>query len=302
MHADVASWVESTFGSVAETLFEVAHLSSVTGLRLDDGRALVVKVRGGVERARACVAGQAALHDDGFLCPAPLSPVVDVDGLAVHAEEYISGDRHSVGANASDADVLATVLADLVERSRRLVLPPPEPAPMWLGWDHEGPDVWPPLEEAPPHPHSMISERWLTDIVESVRLRLAAADGEMVVAHGDWEAQNMARRHEDGALVVHDWDSLVYRHEAAVVGAAAATFASDEQPTLTPLDVTARFIETYQHATGRVFTAAETQVAWAAGVWVAAHNARMELLYGKSRLVHRRLHEEGLERLRRAGA
>lgn len=184
----------------------------MTGVRLADGRELVVKVRGGVERARACVAGQAALQADGFACPAPLTSVGVV--------------------NVSPCTQRSTSRDDGIP-SRR-----------------------------------------------------------------PW----MARRAGDDVLIVHDLDSLVTRPEPAVAGAAAATFASGEQPTLAPLEVSARFFGTYQRAAGRVFDRDELEVAWAAGLWLAAHNARMELLYGKPLVVTSRLAEEAPERLRRAGA
>src|SRR4051794_20707266 len=231
MLAGVASWVASTFGPVAETVFEVSHLSTVTGIRLFDGRVIVVKARAGVVRARTCVAGQAALHEDGFPCPAPLCEVVDIDGLAVHAEEYIDAAApYVVEGTASHADLLASLLADLVSRADRLALSPPTPATMWLAWDHDGSGAWPRLHESPPLPEAMESVGWLTEVAERVRRRLRFPAGDLVVAHGDWEAQNMAQR-DDGSLVVHDWDSLVHRPEPAIVGAAAATFASGrEQP------------------------------------------------------------------------
>lgn len=299
---EVAAWIETTFGAApVETLFEVSHLSAVTGLRLSDGRDLVVKARGGFERARPCVAGQAALHADGFPCPAPLTSVVVIGGLAVHAEEYVDGSRHHLEAGFPGTDELAALLADLVQRSRRLQLPKPRPAPMWLAWDHDGTGSLPPLEEQPPHPHAMDTAGWLNDLAERLRIRLAQTELEEVVGHGDWEAQNMAWRADTQQLVVHDWDSLVTRPEAALAGAAAATFASGAQPTLAPLEVSARFLETYQRAVGRSFGGEELEVAWAAGLWLASHNARMELLYGKTRLVHDRLAEEADARMHRAG-
>jgi hypothetical protein len=302
MQPVVATWVESAFGPIGETFFEVSHLSSVTGVRLEDGHRIVVKVRGGLDRARACVAGQAALHDDGFPCPAPLSPVMELDGLAVHVEEYIPGHRYEASPDVHHADELASLLADLLVRSQRLNLPRPEPAPMWLAWDHPGSASWPPLEEQPPQPEAMASQGWLHEIVERLRARLSDITGPMVVGHGDWEAQNMAWRDDGRGVIVHDWDSLAYRPEAAIVGAAAATFTSGAQPTLAPIDVSARFIDTYQRQVKRTFTNFESEIAWAAGLWLAAHNARMELLYGKPRLVHSQLAEEAPERLRRAGA
>jgi Ser/Thr protein kinase RdoA (MazF antagonist) len=173
---------------------------------------------------------------------------------------------------------------------------------MWLAWDHPGSSSWPVLEEQPPHPAAMASQDWLEEIVERLRIRLSDLTGPMVVGHGDWEAQNMVWREDGSGLVVHDWDSLAYRPEPAIVGAAAATFASGGQPTLAPIDVSARFMDTYQRQVKRSFTKFEAEIAWAAGLWLAAHNARMELLYGEPRLVHFRIAEEAAERLRRAGA
>ena len=63
-------WVEEGLGArVAVQLFRHEHLSVAVGLRLDDGRDVVVKVRPGVGRAAVCVAAQAALHGDGYPCP-----------------------------------------------------------------------------------------------------------------------------------------------------------------------------------------------------------------------------------------
>lgn len=302
MDARVAAWVAETFGPVAETLFEASHLSSVTAVRTEDGRQLVVKVRGGPDRARACVEVQDALHRDGFPCPEPLTPVVVLDGLAVHAEEYVAGERLVVAPSEESADELAALLADLLSRTRRLKLPRPRPAPMWLAWDHDGQGVWPPLEEPPPRPDAVASEPWLTETVERLRVRLAGVTAGAVVGHGDWEAQNMARRTADGTVIVHDWDSLATRPEPALVGAAAATFASGDQPTLVPIEATARFIESYQRHGNRTFSADDVEVAWASGLWLATHNARMELLYGRPPSVTEQLAGEVGERLRRAGA
>ena len=87
-----------------------------------------------------------------------------------------------------------------------------------------------------------------------------------------------------------------------MVGAAAATFASDLQPVLAPLEASERFIETYQSERGRAFSDKEICGAWAAGLWLAAHNARMEVIYGQPPLVLDALTEEAEERLGRAQA
>ena len=90
--------------------------------------------------------------------------------------------------------------------------------------------------------------------------------------------------------------------EAAVAGAAAATFASGDQPILAPLEASDRFLSTYQRAAERRFSVEDVEVAWAAGLWLAAHNARMELLYDRPPLTLEALDAERYERLRRANA
>src|SRR5205809_557910 len=114
--------------------------------------------------------------------------------------------------------------------------------------------------------------------------------------------QNMVWRNGRQVHVVHDWDSLTARPEAALAGAAAATFASRDQPCLAPLESSERFLETYQLRAGRRFADEEIEIAWAAGLWLAAHNARMELLYDKPPLILTTLQEESARRLLRANA
>lgn len=103
-------------------------------------------------------------------------------------------------------------------------------------------------------------------------------------------------------LVVHDWDSLAWRPETAIAGAAAATFPSDDQPVLAPIGASARFLVDYQSTRGIAFSDEELEVSWAAGLWLAAHNARMEAVYDKPPLVMAALAVQAAERLRPAGA
>jgi hypothetical protein len=44
------------------------------------------------------------------------------------------------------------------------------------------------------------------------------------------------------------------------------------------------------------------EVAWAASLWLAVHNARAELLSGSPLVAFRAVQQQGSERLRRAGA
>ena len=299
---ELEDWVAYALGAPpVKELFRVAQTSLVVGLRLADGREVVVKARPGVDRAKRCVAAQAALHADGFSCPAPLTDVVRLDGLAVHAEDHVPGGDRLLGTGTDTADRFALLLADLAARLERLDPRPPEPGPMWLSWDHPGSAVWPHELADRAASASVSPPAWLTDVAVRVRRRILRARLPHVVGHGDWETQNI--RWRDGSVhVVHDWDSLTARPEAALVGAAAATFASDEQPTLAPLESSERFVTTYERERSRVFTGEEREVAWATGLWLAAHNALVELVERKEPSNLERLSREGPSRLARAGA
>lgn len=87
-----------------------------------------------------------------------------------------------------------------------------------------------------------------------------------------------------------------------LAGTASGAFASAEQPTLVPVDSSATFLQTYEQARGKRFTAEERQVAWAASLWLPAHNARLEALYGKVPLAIEALALQAAERLALAGA
>ena len=96
-------------------------------------------------------------------------------------------------------------------------------------------------------------------------------------------------------------DDIAWLPEAALVGAASGAFAS-EIPTLAPLSSSEGFIATYERARGRAFTADEREVAWAASLWTALHNARAELCWGSPPVALTQVLMQGDERLRRARA
>jgi hypothetical protein len=61
-------------------------------------------------------------------------------------------------------------------------------------------------------------------------------------------------------------------------------------------------LSVYRQARGRPFTALEREVAWAASLWVAAHNARWEALCGQEPVSGEALRSQAAERLRLANA
>jgi hypothetical protein len=120
-----------------------------------------------------------------------------------------------------------------------------------------------------------------------------------VLGHADFEAQNL-RWHGRKVWAVHDWDSLAWQPEAALAGAASGAFASAGPPALAPIESSVAFLVAYQEIRGRLFTAVEQEIAWAASVWMAAYNAREQALHGHTPVSRDTLRAQSAERLRRA--
>ncbi|MFC3455014.1 hypothetical protein ACFOSH_36740, partial [Amycolatopsis speibonae] len=74
-------WCREYLGSPpAEELFRSGFLSVVIGLRLVDGREVVIKVRPDSPRLAACVEVQRRLFQAGYPCPRPLTGAAPLGG------------------------------------------------------------------------------------------------------------------------------------------------------------------------------------------------------------------------------
>jgi len=272
----------------------------VFGLRLAGGRDVVVKARADDGRAGSCVAAQAQLAERGFPCARPLTPVTGADSLAVHAEEFRPGGEVLCGDSPDVAVRYAEVFAWLMAGLADVTVAPPLPNPRWVRWDHAGPGVWPAIGFLDSRDQSAVPGS-VADTAQRARRRILAAGLPCVLGHADFEAQNL-RWHGGPVWAVHDWDSLAWQPEAALAGAASASFASSGPPTLAPVQSSEAFLAAYQDLRGRKFTATEQEIAWAASLWPAAHNARWEALHGQSPWCGDALRAQAAERLRRANA
>jgi hypothetical protein len=296
----LAAWCLDHLGDEpAEVLFQLKQVSMVFGLRLADGTDVVVKARADDRRAVSCVAVQARLAERGFPCARPLTPVVGVGPLAVHAEEFrpggevLHGDSPVIAARC--AEVFARLMAELAD----VTVAPPLPNPPWVRWDHADPGVWPAMDLD--NRDQSVVPAYVTQTAERARGRILGAGLPCVLGHADFEAQNM-RWHGREVWAVHDWDSLAWQPEAALAGAACGSFASAGPPTLAPVESSAAFLVAYQTIRGRLFTAVEQEIAWAASLWMAAYNAREEALHGSTSVGRDALRAQAAERLRRASA
>lgn len=285
------AWCRAHLGSaIAERFFGADHLSAVHGVRLEDGREVVLKVRQGHSRLFGCHDVHEALWKQGVPCPKPLTEPLPLSSenpeLAVSAEEWLGEGQIRSGADTvlAYAATLALMIKAAPKPNTVGHLEPPVP---WLWWDHNRAGrLWPPSASREWDPHRIIEEMpyHVLEAAHHSRDRLLDSDIRglpKVLGHGDFEPQNC--RWVPGAngsekLVVHDWDSVVAMPEAILAGNAAVTQNCAEVQRLASIDENERYLEVYAKARGKAFTPLEMEAAWAASLWVAAYLAAFECL------------------------
>jgi Ser/Thr protein kinase RdoA (MazF antagonist) len=264
---------------VAE-IFRSGYLSAVIGLRLADGRAVVVKVRPASPRTAACVEVQRRMFQAGYPCPQPLTGATSFGADLATAEAYVPG-----GAMLPSADHAARVFAEAFAWLIRLAPRPAEvpgldPAPSRAAWNHAEDGLWPPPEDPGVSLNSVAGPAWIDDAGRRARDRLRASGSDAVIGHCDWLAGNL-RWNADTLLVVHDWDSMTTDSEAVLVGFAAALYSTPSADQLATVEDTERFLAAYCQARGRDLSADELQRSWAAGIWTRAYDAKYQHTVGQ---------------------
>jgi hypothetical protein len=282
----------------AEELFSSGYLSAVRGLRLADGREVVVKVRPSAPRIAACVEVQRRMFQAGYPCPRPLTGAAPFGADLATAEAHVPG-----GAVLPSVDHAPLAFAEAFAQLIRLAPRPTElsaldPPPSWAAWNHAGDGLWPRPEDSDVNLDEVAGAEWIDDAGRRARDRLRASESEAVIGHCDWLAGNL-RWNGDALLVVHDWDSVSADSEAVLVGFAAALYSTVSPDKLATVEDTERFLVAYCHARGRQFSAGELQRAWAAGVWTRAYDAKYQHAVGQP--ITSLSKDEARERLRRTG-
>jgi hypothetical protein len=263
---------------------------------------IAIKVRDdSPARVDGCLKVQQLAADSGLPCARPITGAQTLaNGLVVSGEEWRPGGEMMAGDGPVQAGRSGELLAGLI---RTLEPCSPEglgPPPPWMDWNYTAGALWPPNDPIDRMDQSLVPA-WVGEMAERASERLRASVLPDVVGHGDWEAQNI-RWKGRGAWAIHDWDSLVGLPEAAIVGAASGAFASARTPTLAPIRSSAAFIRAYEQARDRTFSDDERQMAWAASLWPALHNARGECLFQSSPVATTALKAQGAERLALAHA
>ncbi len=277
----LAQWCEAYLGSgPTSELFRSGYLSVVIGLRLDDGRDVVVKVRPESVRLAACVEVQRRLFGSGYPCPEPLTGVERFGDAVATAEAYIPGGALLPGEGRSAA-AFAEAFARLVRLAPQLAeVTTLDPPPSWADWNHAGPGLWPHPEDPDVNLNEIAGPAWIDDTGRRARDRLRVGSGEIVIGHCDWLAANL-RWNGDELLVVHDWDSVTADSEAVLVGFAAALYSAVSADELATVGEAEQFLDAYGDARGRGLSADELQRSWAAGAWTLAYDARYQHAVGQ---------------------
>jgi Ser/Thr protein kinase RdoA (MazF antagonist) len=285
--AAVDGFCRSRLGAaVAGVLFRATSVGVVYGVRLDDGRRVVVKAFQPRESAEALAAAQgvqAHLHREGFPCPEPLAaPSALVDGLATSERLVDDGavrDTHDPACRRLMAEALAWHL----ELTRACGAP----AALAGGWSlYTAGRLWPREAHTPTVDldGTAAGAAWIDAIAaEAKAAALTAAPGPTVVGHTDWSGKHV--RFDAGRVtVVYDWDSLRLGPEAVVVGNAAMTFTANFD-----LPGTARapapdemraFVDEYSAARPTPLTRTERDHVAACATFIAAYTARCEHAHG----------------------
>jgi hypothetical protein len=199
---DLPAWVDgccrgSLGASPVAVLFFAGYLSEVVGVRLADGREVVVKRRLDESgRTGRCVAAQRLLAEQGFPCPMPLTDVIVIDDVAMHVERLVEGGEVETKDTSAAAARSAVLLADVIRRLAALDLDPPLPNPEWVRWD-----------AVPEGQVNAAVPGWIEETTRCLQAKLAGCHLPPVLGHADWEAQNMRWRNGQ-PHAVHDWDSL----------------------------------------------------------------------------------------------
>ena len=269
-----------TLGKLQEAVFYEAGVGLVVGLRLEDGREVVVKLHrfnATAERLTVCLEVQAHLNHAGLPAPQPLLPVVPIGSGLATVEEL----RVGTTADGRDPAVRRSMAIELhrfIEAARPFARDVAL-EPLWLPASPDDP-LW-----ATPHDlrfdfaATAGGAAWIDDLARVALERRRDDAGEIVIGHVDWRVQNLAF---DGDLVIaiYDWDSLALVSEPAIVGQAAGGFPIDWRaghPDPPPtVDEMRAFVADYERARGASFNPSELEALDAANLAMIAYGARCQ--------------------------
>jgi hypothetical protein len=262
---------------VAYGVFHQSSIGSVTGVALDDGRRVVIKLHQ-PQRSRELLAEIARIQNHlaeiGLFAPKVVAgPLALGHGHAI-VEPFIDA---GTTANARQPEVCRALAHGL----RRIVTA----CEAFVPSTSLGPGLLS-AREAPlwPTPHSKLFDfgatslgaEWIDEIAVRAREQMRPA-GVYVIGHNDWRQEHVRFLGGD-PVWAFDWDSLCCDLEPALIGSVAHGFTSDwsrnDQRQAPTRKEALRFISDYEEARLARFSFEERRLAHASLVYACAYTAR----------------------------
>ncbi len=278
----IVAFCQSQLGSaIDETRFFEASQGAVFGLRLSDGRGIVIKAHPptrSLAALSAVFAVQRYLVASGYPCPDPLLPPKPLAAGHAVVEELVDEGVYHDAHDPFYRRSLAQMLAQLIK-----LLNSPAALP---DVDSHALDRRLPSDVLWPAPHNAIFDfsatsagaEWIDDIARRAKAAIASGAGKLVIGHTDWSIKHF-RYIGKHVRVIYDWDSLALDKEPVIVAGAATGFTYNEMWTTSPFptpEESFAFVQEYELARGQPFTQAERSTLAAARAYNMAYAARCE--------------------------
>lgn len=267
---------------IAGYLFQKSSIGSAHGVRLRDGREVVIKARlpASVNRCLNSDASSLSavcrvmgwLNRRGYPCAPPIAGPAPLGAGFATVEGFLQGGHRVNGLDPRYRKAMAVGLADLVETLQEVDFDTSCLRPFFGG------------KTLYPQPHSKLFDfektaagaEWIDAFAARARA-LEQHESPPVLGHGDWRVEHV-RFDGDEIVATYDWDSLAWMPEAKLVANAAYSFSADwtdaDRPNLPRAPDILSFVADYEQARGQPFSNDERRSLLASCVYGVAYGAR----------------------------